>query len=229
MERIHLHRLDKKEGKIMGKIDENKKQKKDTLLKVAFDLFTDQGITKTSISDIVQQAGVAKGTFYLYFKDKYDLKNKLISHKASQIFSHAITALQEEKGLHQKEFEENKELFQLEENIIFIIDNIIDQLTKNKTLLKFISKNLSWGVFKHALTSSLSNKFDINFIDVYHQLIEDSGNKISNPEIMLYLIVEFVGSSCHDAILYQEPAPIQEVKPYILQSVRNIIQSHIIK
>ena len=57
----------------MGKIDNNKKQKEDALLNTAFDLFTKQGIQKTSISDIVNQAGVAKGTFYLYFKDKYDL------------------------------------------------------------------------------------------------------------------------------------------------------------
>ena len=58
----------------MGKIDNNKKQKEDALLNTAFDLFTKQGIQKTSISDIVNQAGVAKGTFYLYFKDKYDIR-----------------------------------------------------------------------------------------------------------------------------------------------------------
>ncbi|MFR3322153.1 MAG: TetR family transcriptional regulator [Lachnospiraceae bacterium] len=31
---------------------------------------------------MVDNAGVAKGTFYLYFSDKYDLRNKLIAHKA---------------------------------------------------------------------------------------------------------------------------------------------------
>ena len=38
-------------------------------------LFTTKGINSTAISDIVEKAGVAKGTFYLYFKDKYDIKN----------------------------------------------------------------------------------------------------------------------------------------------------------
>ena len=59
----------------MGKIDNNKKYKKETLLNTAFDLFTTKGINKTSISDIVDNAGVAKGTFYLYFSDKYDIRN----------------------------------------------------------------------------------------------------------------------------------------------------------
>lgn len=200
----------------MSKVEDNKRQKQDTLLKAAFDLFTEQGITKTSISEIVNRAGVAKGTFYLYFKDKYDIKNKLISHKASQIFKNAMTALE------QSSFETT------EDEIIFIADNIIDQLTKNKTLLTFISKNLSWGVFKNALTSPVA-KNEIDFFDVYTKLLEESDNVYAEPEIMLFLIVELVGSACHDSILYSEPAPIQITKPYILNSVRNIINSHVVK
>ena len=44
----------------------------------------------TSISDIVDNAGVAKGTFYLYFKDKYDIRNKLIAHKSGEVFCPCI-------------------------------------------------------------------------------------------------------------------------------------------
>ena len=65
----------------MGKIDENKKKKKEALFNTAYELFTTKGITSTTISDIVEKAKVAKGTFYLYFKDKYDIKNKLVAHK----------------------------------------------------------------------------------------------------------------------------------------------------
>ncbi len=66
----------------MGKLELNKKKKKDALFNTAFELFTTKGLAKTTISDIVEQAGVAKGTFYLYFKDKYDIRNKLVSHKS---------------------------------------------------------------------------------------------------------------------------------------------------
>lgn len=137
----------------MGKIDNNKKQKEDALLNTAFDLFTKQGIQKTSISDIVNQAGVAKGTFYLYFKDKYDIRNKLIAKKASQVFRLADDALQR-TGIHA-----------LDEKVIFLIDNIIDQFAENKSLLNFISKNLSWGVFKNELL--YSSAADIDFYNIY--------------------------------------------------------------
>ena len=55
----------------MSKLENNKKKKKDALLNTAFELFITKGIQNTSISNIVEKAGVAKGTFYLYFSDKY--------------------------------------------------------------------------------------------------------------------------------------------------------------
>ena len=60
----------------MGKVDENKHQKMDALFQSAYDLFLNQGIEKTSISDIAKKAGVAKGTFYLYFADKYEIRDR---------------------------------------------------------------------------------------------------------------------------------------------------------
>lgn len=63
----------------MKKVELNKKKKQDALLNTAYQLFTEKGFQKTSISDIVNEAGVAKGTFYLYFKDKLDIRYKLIA------------------------------------------------------------------------------------------------------------------------------------------------------
>ena len=54
----------------ISKVESNKNKKLNKLLDTAFQLFTDKGIHHTSIQDIVNHAGVAKGTFYLYFKDK---------------------------------------------------------------------------------------------------------------------------------------------------------------
>lgn len=195
----------------MGKVDSNKKQKENSLLKTAFESFTTKGFSKTSISDIVNKAGVAKGTFYLYFKDKYDIRNKLISHKSSQLFRNAAD-----------ELEKNGESLDFEEKIIFIIDNIINQLNENQSLLTFISKNLSWGIFKSALTSPTLDD-DVNFSDVYNSMLSEAPYEFKNPEIMLFMIVELVSSTCYSAILYSEPCNISELKPYLFETVRLII------
>ena len=126
----------------MGKLENNKQQKRTSLLDTAFKLFTTQGVSKTSIAEISQKAGIAKGTFYLYFKDKYDIRNKLVSHEASKLFKNAVSALE----LHIKEQQINDHSFTITftEEIIFIADHIINVLNTNQTLLTFISKNLSW-------------------------------------------------------------------------------------
>ena len=75
----------------MGKIELNKLQKQTSLLNTAYELFTTKGVNKTSIAEISKAAGIAKGTFYLYFKDKYDIRNKLISHESSKDCSWRIS------------------------------------------------------------------------------------------------------------------------------------------
>ena len=48
----------------MGKLEINKKLKQNSLYQAAFDLFTNKGFAKTTISDIVKKAELAKGTFF---------------------------------------------------------------------------------------------------------------------------------------------------------------------
>lgn len=201
----------------MSKLENNKKKKKNSLLDTAFDLFMTQGINKTSISDIVNQAGVAKGTFYLYFKDKYDIRNKLISHKSSQLFQRAYDALSQTV------------ISDFSGRLIFIVNFIIDELTKDRMLLNFITKNLSWGIFKEAQITPTDEQPDQNILDLFYGLIEQSGLSFREPEIMLFLIVEIVSSTCYSSILYNEPAPIETVKPFIYETIDSIIQNHLIK
>lgn len=197
----------------MGKVLENKLLKKESLMSKAFDLFVKNGINKTSISDIVNEAGVAKGTFYLYFKDKYDIHNKIIKHKSSEIFSKALDELK------------TQNIEEFDDRVIFVIDSVINQLSKNKSLLKLISKNLSWGIFKSVLFIDDSTD-DINFAQVYNEMILGNNIEFDEPEIMLFMIVELVSSTCYSSILYSEPRDIDELKPYLYKSVRNIIDSH---
>ena len=205
----------------MGKVDKNKQQKRTSLLETAFSLFTSRGIHNTSISDIVERAGVAKGTFYLYFKDKYDIRNKLIAHKASEVFRKADEALQKE------DFSVFAESTVYEEKVVFLADNIINQFVADKTLLRFISKKLDWGMFKNVLTGTGSDCVDC--YDIYDAVFQGNHDQYENPEIMVYMIIELVSATCYSAILVGEPASIEDLKPYIFRTVRQIMQSHLIK
>lgn len=47
--------------------------KRDKIIAAAIDIFSKKGIEKTTVSDIVTQAGIGQGTFYLYFSSKMAL------------------------------------------------------------------------------------------------------------------------------------------------------------
>ncbi len=199
----------------MGKAADNKRIKMENLLNTSFELFTSKGINKTSISDIVEKAGVAKGTFYLYFKDKYDIRNRLIAHKSSQLFMQAYTALSESG------------ITNFEDRLIFLMDHVLDELAANKGLLAFIYKDLSWAVFKKALTTPTSSE-DVDFGEIYRKMVEESEVKFSDPEVMLFLIIELVGSTGYSSIMYGDPVSLNDLKPHLEITVRGIIKQYVI-
>lgn len=194
----------------MGKLLEKKKQKRDSLLVAAFALFTEKGINDTSISDIAKEANMAKGTFYLYFKDKFDIRDKLIATKAKELFLAATEEMNREN------------LLTLEDKVVYLADSIINRLDENKLLLRFIAKNLSWGVFRSALLSE-DEAEGYSCYEGYRTLLKESGRQFRNPELMLYMIVELVNSTCHNVILMQEPVTLEELKPELYGAIRDII------
>ena len=187
------------------------KEKK--LLDTAFKLFTEKGVKDTSIQEIVDEANVGKGTFYLYFKDKYEIRDILIAKRSKKLFNDAL------KKLKKQEFNT------LTDQIIFIVDYIINELTKNQLLLKFITKNLSLGVYNSAVNNLYEeNEEDENGIyNLFLKGIKDYNIKIENPYVTLYMIVELTGSSCFNSILYNEPLPIKEYKPFLYESIKRLI------
>ncbi len=194
----------------MGKAEENKQQKRESLLNTAFELFTTKGINNTSIADIVEKAGVAKGTFYLYFKDKYDINSKLVIHRTTMLFDSALTRM------HKKKITEAKE------KILFVIDDIIDALSKDKVLLMFISKNLGLGFSRYVMESpSVTEEEPVK--EATREFMEDIGGSVSDPRLMMYMIIELTGSSIYSAILYDQPVTIEKLKPHLYKTIGLII------
>lgn len=192
----------------------NKKESKQIkLLDEALKLFTKKGIKNTSVQDIADNAKVAKGTFYLYFHDKYELRDILIMKQSEKLFNDALKAL------------ENANITDFVESVIFIINYVIDELTKNKMLLKFISKDLGWGIFNKAIINVYSQPEEecSGFKELFIKGVKKNNIKLENPEVTLFMIIELVGSTCFASILYKEPLPIEEFKPILYEEIKKMI------
>lgn len=189
-------------------------EKENRLLESAFKLFTQTSIKDTSIQGIVDDANVAKGTFYLYFKDKYELRDVLIEKKSKKLFADAVLELRKNY------------IKSLDDQVIFIVNYIINVLSKNTVLLKFISKNLSWGVFSKTVNKiyQKSETEDDGFYQLFLKGVKEQHVKLKNPEVTLYMILELVSSTCFNSILYNEPLSIEEYKPYLYDTIRKLMR-----
>ena len=196
-----------------SKVLENKKNKKNALLTSAFDLFTKTDIHSVSVQDIVKQAGVAKGTFYLYFKDKYQARDVLIQNEAMRLFNNAHLEL------------EKNDIQDFEDTVVYIINQVLLQLENNPIILKFIERNLSWGIFHEHLQNTIEGN-TLDLVSNFRSLAEKNGYYFDRPEVVLYIIIETAGSTCYNSILYDQPLPIKEFKPYLFQSIRAILRSY---
>ena len=198
----------------------DKKEKENRLMEKALKLFTEKGVNNTSIQDIADEAGVGKGTFYLYFKDKYDIRDKVIANCSNKLFADALSALY-------KSYIKN-----FEDQIIFVINYILDELNKNKILLKLISKNLSFGIFNTTI-SNLSNLSNIandteTLYDKFVNKVNENNINLKNPKVTLFTIIELVSSTGFNSILYNEPLPLEQYKPYLYSVIRDILKEPIV-
>ena len=195
-----------------SKVLENKKKKKESLLQAAFDLLSQNDIIDVTVNDIVRKANLAKGTFYLYFKDKYNIRDALIQQESTHLFSKAIEDLNK------------NDIRNFEDAIIYIINHVLIDLENNQNILRFVQRNLSIGVFHSQLKNAI-NDDTFSIIKDFSKRAEEAGYHYERPDIILYMIVELAGSTCYDAILHGNPLPIESYKPYLFNAIRSILHS----
>jgi AcrR family transcriptional regulator len=198
-------------NKLEKKISAKKMLKEKDLFEAAYDLFISKGFQNTAIDDIVKKAGVAKGTFYLYFKDKYDIIDRIILKKSAGVLRGAL----EGTLPHQCDSFEDK--------MIYFIDNIIESLRKDKGLLKLLYKNLSWGLFRKAIANPDENREMKYIMEILTEDMKKSGYSIQDIEMNLFMIIELTGSVCYSAIILEEPDNIDAMKPVLFNTIKKIL------
>ncbi len=192
------------------KTTEKKKLKLTRLYNAAYDLLTSNGVRNTIVDDIVKNAGVAKGTFYLYFKDKNDLVDKVIIRKTSSLLNGAIASLEEKS---------KAKPMDLRQSVIFIANYLINFFVKDKKFLELIHANLSLNLYKQLIGCEETAFARQAFIQNYVL----AGGKAESAQIKLYIIVSMICSVCYNAIALEYPYTFGEIKQELYDSINKIL------
>ena len=178
--------------------DPNKKlEKKRRIIESAYQLFKSNNIYNTAVDDIVKAAGIARGTFYLYFRDKSDLIEQLVFYKSGESMKEMLT----------KASASAANAATMEDYAAVMVGSLIDSLAEHKEVLAVVNKNLS---------SCLRNFpvfYDPEAQALYDEVagrMEGFGLPAEEMPRCAYLIFSMVAAAACDAITYDKPFTIGE-------------------
>lgn len=202
----------------MKKIEIKKLKKRTDILEGAYALFTTNGYENTTILNIALRAGVGKGTFYLYFDSKESVRDELIRIKASEVLTQAVADVSGKVEILETELAPV-------DKFIMLVDRIVDYMIEDTALLKFISKNLSWGLFVD--NAGVPEDGVIDFHEFAEDMMARAGVEVCDISTVLFTVLELVSSTCYSTIIRKEPVEIEEYKPFLYGCIRSILGSSI--
>lgn len=191
----------------MGRLQQQKEEKMQSLLLSARELFLEKGVAKTSVDEIARRANVAKGTFYLYFHDKEDLLHTLVLRICSRVLDDAYRHMCAHRTP------------SFSDNVILFVDHIIEHFRRNKLQLRLIERNFTWPM----IAADLPARTDPLWRQFKQELLQTPFAQSHTSEEMFrifYVLMEMCGSVCYSSIIEGKPASIEEMKPILYSMVR---------
>lgn len=149
----------------IGKRELQKQQVRERLLAEALHLFSEQGLEKTTVADIVDRTGIARGTFYNYFTDINSLFDALIESHNTRVKESIQQARIQSDNVYDYLFHTFKNYFDLigtEEMIRFHVVNQahIRQSSYQSEIIKVIVKNLNRDLKSDLKINAFSEKYE---------------------------------------------------------------------
>ena len=197
----------------MPTLEEKKNLKRNNILDAAAKLFMDKSFASTAVDDVVKMAGVAKGTFYLYFKDKYDLLNQIVAYKGAEVLQSCIDSMVEK---------EQSGSMTLTEKALFLTDYVAGYLSERKDLAALINKNLTF--FFRSFTSGENAEFTA-VADRFVSAFVAEGYSEKDAKMKIYMFTELIGTVCCEAVLETGPFTLEEIKPVLRNAVSDMLEA----
>ena len=150
-------------------------EKKQNILNAARNEFSKVSFSESSINKIIKEAGISRGSFYMYFIDKEDLYETVIENQLKKNF----------KFLKDELVKNNGDIFK---TYINIYEKLLKKVSKNKTnnFNKHILLNMN---FKSDNLFIRKNKVQYKkYIEEFISLINTNNYKLEDKEELLDII-----------------------------------------
>lgn len=176
---------------------------------VAMQLFQSQGIEATSVNDIVRKANVAKGTFYIYYKDKRELITQILSQKHGYMLNDLLhQSFQKAQHSHTSWKEE-------------FIEALITYYEQHPDMLKMIQKHVTSFMETKDQREQVFSYIE-NFKAFLLEMNHDN-EQMSDTSNRFMIMMEIAGVISHNAIFYEMPAPMCDIRHLLMKTLNDMI------
>ena len=184
-----------------------KNAKRKALLDAAYALFMKTGIAATSISEICTGAGIAKGTFYLYFSDKEAILRALNKRLSYQ----TLKKIYESSDLSYSDFAEN---------VVEMAKKLISYFEEDHEIVKVMKKDFIFPIDEEEFKTS-NDPVMTSIRNEINAYAKKSGISSHQILVRIYALISMITSVCYSSIIDQFPADIETMKPEIYTMIRN--------
>ena len=191
-----------------GLIAQKKEEKRKKILDAAYELFKSSSVSDTSISMICEKAGIAKGTFYLYFQDKEDVLRNLVRRISFDILKDAHNNIKQSDSF--------------VDSVISMANYLIELFKYDKDALLVIKKDFIWPISEEEFNTTNDPTMSKirEAINKYSKEIGMSEHKIL---LRLYSLISMLCSVCYSSIIDGFPNDIDNLKNEIFEITKRTL------
>lgn len=164
------------------------KDKQETLLNTSKKEFSRAPFHEASISNIIKNAEIARGSFYQYFEDKEDLYFYLLSEDSKQNHERFVSAIEENNG---DLFDSFIDVFQ------YMLINA--QNDENRKFYKNAFLNMNYKVEHTIMKNFDEEEFNKQFIKINNR-INKSNLNIADEHEMIHVMKILMSVTLHNLI-----------------------------
>ena len=192
-----------------GIIATKKEEKRKRLLDAAYELFTKNGVSNTTIAQICEKANIAKGTFYLYFTDKEDILRTLLKK-----FSYMIL-----DDFYKKIKDTDTDFVS---KVIEMADFLLEFFKKDHDTLLVIKKDFIWPISEEEFSTT-----DEEPMKTIREDIKEYAEELNISEhqilVRIYSLLSMLCSISYSSIIDGFPGDIDSLKPELFEMIRKVL------
>jgi AcrR family transcriptional regulator len=197
----------------MNRIVKDAEVRRTEILDTAQYLYYSKGYEQTSIQSIIDEIGIAKGTFYHYFRSKQDLLDALVGRIADQTVRNLVPMIDDDR------------ISALEKFNRFISDSVEIKFENRNVLRTFMQ------VYYQEDNALMRERVQIESIrrvapllaKIIHQGVAEGDFVVAYPEICAEIVMQTIGNMSRTVI---ELYLISDHNSPPVETVQNIINAH---